>query len=252
MKPVRYTHLATLVNTKPILILNKTALAANFIDTVVRRSPNNIATTQGGKRLPLELWLDILGFASCDPNSHEYCLVQPQSIEQGILVCTLVGQERRVRCGELESSHSVAQYEYFLANPDPLDPEQPFDTQAFPAADDKHLVKVPTATLGSTIKTLFMDVTVPDIISWLEYGACWVCGGSRELCPRLICTGEWIQDFVPGISRDCGTISLCPLCIGLHVAETHLMQYDSDEEEDSMSTEESKAWYSGRIAELGD
>ncbi|KAK1763278.1 hypothetical protein QBC33DRAFT_598872 [Phialemonium atrogriseum] len=177
----------------------------------------------------------------------------PQSIEQGILVYTLVGQERRVRCGELESSYSVALYEYFLVNPDPLEPEQPFDMQAFPAADDNHLVKVPTATLGLTIKTLFMDVTVPDITSWREYGACWVCGGSRELCPELRCTREWIEEFPAGhlSSRDCGTIIMCPLCIRLHFAETHSMQYEFDEEEDSMSTEESTAWYSGRIAELG-
>ncbi|VBB76489.1 Putative protein of unknown function [Podospora comata] len=59
---------------------------------------------------------------------------------------------------------------------------------------------------------LYFDLTVPDVISWVDNGNCWVCGGGRFICPGGRCPGParhvWYFERV-----GCGYRVACPLCI---------------------------------------
>ncbi|KAK4200955.1 hypothetical protein QBC40DRAFT_224665 [Triangularia verruculosa] len=83
------------------------------------------------------------------------------------------------------------------------------------------LVELPDQTIDvifppgseSGIPGLFHQLTVADVIAWVDGGDCWVCGGGRFLCPGGRCPGLarylWYFERV-----GCGYHVSCPLCMG--------------------------------------
>lgn len=254
MKHIGIKSLTLLVEKKPILLLNKTALGLSFVDVLIHRSADSIAT-QKDKRLPLEIWLMVLDFAVCDKDADKFCLVQPQFIiDNGrFLLCKRVWQKRGKLCGRLEDRESVIDYEFCLQWPRKQRPEDlPFDIPA--TNDDKHTVKVEIATLKSSKSTrpLFSAITVPDIISWLEYGDCLLCNAVRVICPG--CSGGRYEEFIFDEHLGCGMNIPCPLCMGIDFTEEYLDECRSehgDDGENREADEEFDKWYQGRFVELG-
>ncbi len=126
MKPIEVEDLASMVEGKRFLLLKKSYLGLSFIDMLIHRSPNSIATKKSSKRFPLEIWLTILEFAVCDDGDNEWYLVQLQcTIENGrYLLCKLVGVEGRQVCGGPEGVDADKD-EHCLSMPKQRRPEGP-------------------------------------------------------------------------------------------------------------------------------
>ncbi|KAL8918156.1 MAG: hypothetical protein Q9208_007508 [Pyrenodesmia sp. 3 TL-2023] len=100
---------------------------------------------------------------------------------------------------------------------------------------------------------LFVDITVPDVLAFLEGGRCWLCrahehDGSRYISPRAV--WEEAERF------GCSTVTLalaCPLCIGMDVMaedEKNVQKY-LYEPTPSVQHAARKARHRKRYAELG-
>lgn len=180
--------------------------------------------------------------------------MQPQSIEQNdankYLVCLPVGRKYRELCGSICDADGIDVYEEFLAKPN-RDMEQsrfdepPFDIPKM-TADDKRCIRVPVYLCKDSVKLLFMDLTVPDIISRLERGRCGLCEGGNIMCPG--CTGGRASRFF-GEYCGCG-VCLCPLCIVMDVAGEHYRRVMRGET-DGMPEDEFEEWYKERGNQLG-
>ncbi|KAK0708842.1 hypothetical protein B0T21DRAFT_352871 [Apiosordaria backusii] len=91
------------------------------------------------------------------------------------------------------------------------------------------LLKLPGQTFDVTLRPgsnpdasgLYYDLTVPDVIAWVDRGRCWVCRGERFLCPGGGCPGfaRLLWDFQ---SVGCGYRVVCPLCIGDDIFDDHM------------------------------
>ncbi|KAH6975225.1 hypothetical protein BKA56DRAFT_733534 [Ilyonectria sp. MPI-CAGE-AT-0026] len=181
MRPVTCSSLDSRVEEKSILILDATLLYLNYIEGIV---PAGVSSKQGNKRLPLEIWRNILDFAVGDNNSHTYFLVQPQSLEQSkagstTLICAAIPKWNR--CGSLTEANLVYEYEYYLARPH--DCLQDGGARPFSLPSDEAtplMFRVPTAALDKEI--LFEELTVPDVIAWPERGQCYLCHRGRIFC----------------------------------------------------------------------
>lgn len=253
MRPVSCSSLDSRVEKKSILMLDVTLLYLNYIESVV---PAKISSKQGNKRLPLELWCNILDLAARDNNSHKYFLVQPRSLEQSkagstTLICAAIPEWNQ--CGSLTELNLVYDYEYYLARPHscPQDGgERPF---SLPSDEETAVMfRIPTAALDKTI--LFERLTVPDVIAWSEQGECHLCHGGRSFCAGCR-DGKEVAEEWTSVARtgDCSISMLCPLCIGADFAGDSIsmqqaLMSDSDTEE---MEDEYNAWANRRFAELG-
>ncbi|KAJ4135034.1 hypothetical protein NW768_004645, partial [Fusarium equiseti] len=102
-------------------------------------------------------------------------------------------------------------------------------------------VTIPISHLDFESPFLYRKLEVPDVITWIHYGDCELCGGeNREFCAG--CNGKRILNnftYVGRSSGDCGIRMLCPLCIGVEYAVKSI-SYDPDYESDE---EEQRAYY---------
>ncbi|KAM6509753.1 hypothetical protein FALCPG4_017401 [Fusarium falciforme] len=129
MRPVTPSRLDSIVERKEVCLLNLTRFTIQFVTSLVNHSPGSIATKQGNKRLPLELWWDIIAWAETDPRHHTYCLAQAQFLEeygaQRTLVCAEILEWDL--CGLLETDDARNEYNAYLNRPgDGYDPKRPF------------------------------------------------------------------------------------------------------------------------------
>ncbi|KAH7154064.1 hypothetical protein DER46DRAFT_627991 [Fusarium sp. MPI-SDFR-AT-0072] len=83
MRLAESKDLSNLVMWRPLMIINKTLLGPAYVESVVSHSPGRIAS-QGGKRLPLELWDMIIDFAKRYPEDHRFSLVQPIRLQTSV------------------------------------------------------------------------------------------------------------------------------------------------------------------------
>jgi hypothetical protein len=270
MQPVTKEHLESLVESKPILLLDELAIGPAFVDAALRPAPSLISS-KGGQRFPRELWDMVLGFATRN-TSHR--LVQPHALKHDgagrqVLVCKLVSTDGHASCGELKDGVAYEAYEWYLRHPNGTLPDKipgdekwtkneveddegsdeerpeegssdeegprsvslkdrPFDIPE--TADPETTIKIPSSTFESTIKVLFWDITVPDVIARVEGGWCRLCGGGRSHCPGCL---RGMRDEVEGFayvsSTDCSYLMLCPLCVGPEWAEESLERQEQDD-----------------------
>ncbi|RSL62811.1 hypothetical protein CEP53_004612 [Fusarium sp. AF-6] len=251
MRPIDSSELDELIQRKPILMLDLDRLTINFIDNIVRQSPGHITTKQGNKRLPLEIWLEILEWAKL---WYRHALMQPQGLDDGstnTLICFEIPEWEA--CGQLEDDSAVRNYQYYLDRPgDGPDDDRPF---LLPQTLDNILTyKVPITALNKDDRMLYGDLTVPDVIAWAEDGECGLCGQGRYICAGCG-GGRQITEnfFFDWASGDCSYRLLCPLCIGLKNARKGLWQEEARHEgkEGYFTDEEYDAWVQGLFQELG-
>ncbi|RSL76627.1 hypothetical protein CEP51_009798 [Fusarium floridanum] len=221
MRPVTPSKLDDIVGRKEICILSATWFTIQFVSSLVNHSPGNIATKQGNKRLPLELWREIIAWAEMDLKSGNYCLVQVQSlVEHGakrVLSCAKITEWNR--CGLLKTEDAADEYRKYLRCPgEGDDPKRPFVLPDTKNLDS--LIKIEESLLGPENEILFTELEVYDVLSWIEDGDCSFCecarwmdmygedGGYRFSGYTLpYPTDRWERYLDPTMG--------CPLCIGL-------------------------------------
>ncbi|KAM0430010.1 hypothetical protein ACHAPT_006016 [Fusarium lateritium] len=160
MKPVTPSQFDSTAEAKKILILNMTRLSIQFVSFLVNKSPGNITTKQGDKRLPLELWREILTLAETDSKCGNYWLVQAQSMEehgtQRTLVCAEITEWNK--CGLLQDWIAVYEYQLYLDYPGKgPEPRRPFVLPE--AGDQDSTVKVNESLLSPENEVLFSDLS---------------------------------------------------------------------------------------------
>ncbi|RSL40768.1 hypothetical protein CEP54_016027 [Fusarium duplospermum] len=199
-----------------------TRLTVDFVSCLVNHSPGNIATKQGNKQLPLELWRMIIAWVEMNSElDNYYCLAQVRSLEEHgaerILSCAKITEWNR--CGILKTENAADEYREYLRCPgEGDDPKRPFVLPDTKNSDS--LIKIRESLLGPVDKVLFSDLQVYDVLSWIEDGDCYFCGDDRWIdmygedggyrffgytIPYPTDSWEWHRGRTMG----------CPLCIGL-------------------------------------
>ncbi|KAL9016620.1 MAG: hypothetical protein Q9185_006032 [Variospora sp. 1 TL-2023] len=229
-----------LAQKKPILLLDTSILPVRSLVRYVAAG----AFAGAAGRLPMEIWLKIIKHAK--PKEPQHVAVQPTAIVPwkygSMLHCRVVDLD----LGTLNDRAHVEAAERWLQSPHTYDQEQRGSENGiiFGAKDTKNnnnnntygiifpgvLAASSSASLPalSAPDCLFNAVTIPDVISWLQDGRCWVCRGERGICPG--CTGGKAQEF--DAFMGCGVTLACPLCMGLEFMfedKAFLEQYYWDE-----------------------
>lgn len=249
MRPVISTKTALiekLVRDKPMLLLNKTRFSFSFICSIVYQSPNLISTREGKKTLPMELWLMIIDFALQDENEDDFTLARPRDLQPStdgadhegqVLICD--EYEHHTECNGLAVDEVLTE---FLKDPDTTKGVAQVRDSLPSLTGHTFAVNLNLLSEDSKPEFLYWDLEIPDIISWLKYGSCWLCGGARELCPGC---GTWADHILAERFR-CGYDVACPICIGTNYAGEyfsllHTMDTDgeevTEEEWDELETE---------------
>ncbi|KAG8667491.1 hypothetical protein FPOAC2_12656 [Fusarium poae] len=113
---------------------------------------------------------------------------------------------------------------------------------------------IPVSDLDSEQPFLYWGVRAPEMISWLEEGKCELCRGAREFCVGCLDGRDVLERFTgldaARLGGDCGTIMLCPLCIGEDYAKNSVYA-TSDRANGNMSVEEFAESCNQRMKELG-
>lgn len=183
------------------------------------------------------------------------------------------------QAGEIGSAYHRDAFDEWLQNPDTADPkagaefeedgyEQNFSLARMPelkklseiAEDgDQHgdkegnvfYISIAPGEAGKLIiPCLMVDVESIDVISFMEDGRCFFCGGNRWICPG--CTGGKSERF--DVFMGCGVSLACPLCMGQDVADEHRYflqaRYYSDVEDDDDAVEAMESTLQRRAKEL--
>lgn len=194
MKPVTSeTDLTTLFENGSILMMKSHPEGIRFI-TQVLASTSRTMTSKGGISLPNELWNRIIPLAASD-TQPVFCFVQITSINGDLLTCREICDGGWPFCGELASADEIELFERLLAKPNatttstselkipPIKPKwkspNRFEVRISPPEDELRDKEV-----------LFHDITVPDVIAFMENGDCGFC---RNVCQKFFycpgCTG---------------------------------------------------------------
>ena len=197
-------------------------------------------TSKHGVELPTEVWLMIFTLALAEKRKPDFQIVRILSVENSLLGkiihCTRLDTSGLPECGSLENSTKVREFEWLLAYPD-----SSAARSAFPAFDidqtelqdeDEEIFSVTLDNSGADQRLLppclFIDISVPDIIAYVEGGKCRVCEPDRYICPDPVC-GEAGRAFETVLDR-CAELP-CPLCLGLDFMredEEFHQRYDGD------------------------
>lgn len=279
MRPVKEKHLEVLLECHSILLFDRTAWVTTYIESIIRRNPTHIATKTGNKTLPTDLWLDILDVVDIHKNEHEYCLVYPVEMSsvqanckepEPALVCNIV--ENWAHFGQIKNGVELECYETWLDAPltkyegednnneeDDYDeedyetykvPKNPFmiSTTVLPGKS----VTIPISDLNFESPFLYRKLGAPDVISWIHYGDCELCGNNdRHFCAG--CGGCRVLnkfDYGDRDGGDCSLRMLCPLCIGVEYAQRSFV-YDPYDDSDEETSRSYIKWFSDRKKELG-
>ncbi|KAI4188679.1 MAG: hypothetical protein LQ346_005259 [Caloplaca aetnensis] len=220
MHPLKPAHLQPdFLAQKPILLLNTTILP---IRSLVRCIIADAFPGAAGK-LPTEIWLNIIEYTK--PEDAKYEAVQPTAIVQSnrgiILHCQVVDLD----IGDFPDRAEVEAAEQWLQSSHAYDQQrQDEDTFAAKVVTGKTnaiFFPIPSASPGSSVPALrvpdclFTAITVPDVVSWLQNGHCWVCAGDRDICPGY--TGGKAQQFDALLG--CGESLAWPLYMGLELMD---------------------------------
>lgn len=237
-----------LLKWRPLMLLNRTLLGPAYVESVVSCSPALIAS-QGGKRLPLEIWDMIIDFSRRYPENHRFSLVRPKLLQKSVqgdkLVCERY--QRWSPFGIIQKVEDIEMYRFFLAHPDRLSHPtmdsvcpNPFP---WPPPPKRSPSLFPTALLESKTKVLHVDLTVPDIIRHLEHAYCNCCSGKHVVGSDFgpVAQHSWFQPLIgPGFV-------ICPLCVGPEYAR----ECNDVRGSTPLSQEEYKPWLLERLESLG-
>ncbi|KAL8655147.1 MAG: hypothetical protein Q9210_001057 [Variospora velana] len=205
---------------KPILLLDTSILP---LRSFVRYVAANAFVGGAAGKLPTEIWLKIIEHAK--PEEPQHVAVQPTGIVPSKCGSMLHCRAIDLNLGTFDDRAQVEAAERWLQSPRTYDQEQRGSEEEiiFKAKDTNNTYAiffpgVVPASSGASVPAslsvqdcVFTAITVPDVISWLQDGRCWVCRGDRDICPG--CTGGKAQEF--DAFMGCGETLACPLCMGL-------------------------------------
>ena len=241
---------------KPLMLFNRGLIGLRYIEQLLIYKLSNI-TTEGGKQLPREVWDKIIEFAL--PQEKEpFCFAQAVAFRRcptaEVLQCREVFVEPARSCGTFIHRGDVHEFEEFARKPtqfsssltqlykdfareiDELMAKHPEEEHTpCPKYDDGDQFEIYFTPLDDILPRdytcLFADLTVPDVIAWVEYGYCRACMSGflledgrehwqsyRYICPACsnrecpICGGPCLP---------CGKQVPCPLCIGVDISDEH-------------------------------
>ncbi|KAI1808732.1 hypothetical protein F4811DRAFT_559118 [Daldinia bambusicola] len=273
MRPVKITDFSQGSLTEAsLLLLSTDRQGIQYLAHLLARNgtDNGIRSKEGGVKLPNEIWLMILAFAR-KGTKDRFRLVKAEQQQQ---------QQQQQREGSSASPDTMLlrctrhefvppeDDEYLLAAANLVDKDSVRDFERYLECSSSSTA----AELGSKIPELrkltgpentfevvldgsnknpclygFLDV--PDFIARLEEGECWVCDGSRFICPG--CTGGVASRF--DAFMGCGVDLACPLCMGLEFSQSHkffLETYYYEPPDDSQR-QDTLEWIEDRLKELG-
>ncbi|KAI4140061.1 MAG: hypothetical protein LQ341_003978 [Variospora aurantia] len=218
-----------LAKKKPILLLDTSLLP---IRSLIRYVAADAFAGGAAGKLPTEIWLNIIEHAR--PEKPQHVAVQPTAIVPwkygSMLHCRAVDLD----LGTFDDKAHVEAAERWLQSPHTYDQEQRESENGIifrGAKDTKNnnntttyriffpgvLPASSSASVPAALSApdcLFTAITVPDVISWLQDGRCWLCQGKRGICPG--CTMGKAQKFDAHlVALRCGVPLACPLCMGL-------------------------------------
>ncbi|KAI1407541.1 hypothetical protein F5Y13DRAFT_205990 [Hypoxylon sp. FL1857] len=224
MKPVTMNSVSGgLLEQDSLLLLNIGLLGLRYVKRLIARDNTSIRS-KGGISLPSEIWVIILKFAD-NAKQREFCPAKAELVSASpnrmVLRCFRYAfscDPDAILAGNLKDDVSVAEFEQYLARATPstaktLNIEVP-ELYRLSGRDNSFDIILDST---STVTYLYADLDVPDIISTLDYGWCWVCKGRRFICPG--CTGGKAQEFDSFMS--CGVNLACPLCMGMNFSRHH-------------------------------
>ncbi|CAG7559763.1 unnamed protein product [Fusarium equiseti] len=202
-----------------MMILDKTLYGPAYVESLVARNPGLVTSkTCNRKTLPLEVWYMILDTITNDQSQHDFAFVRANSIEMGgkrgrALVCDRVN--RWASLGALRNEHEAEEVNMYLARPDLTFRLLPnpfrFDGASQPW-------EIPTLLFSSKIKSLHVEITVPDFIKHFEDGGCRCCHNSRTIRRQIYKE----IDSQRGFSRVRWSMFMpvmCPVFVGLEAFE---------------------------------
>ncbi|KAH7237038.1 uncharacterized protein BKA55DRAFT_543674 [Fusarium redolens] len=259
MRPVDSEEISDLLKWQPLMLFDRTLFGPAYVEGVVSRSPELIAS-QRGKRLPLELWNMIIDFANRCPEDHWYSLIRPKLLQTSVrgdeLVCSKY--QRWSLFGNIQQFNEIELYRFYLSHPDQL--SHPGMDSSCPNPFGDPLTRefgspcaFPTALLASKTTFLHVELTVPDIIKHLEDGDCAFCSGrhvtgygdNSPFETRFARVSQWLGGRVPFVT---GPV-ICPLCVGMdHAWDSINIQTQRMK---PMSVGESRSWVDKRLESLG-
>ncbi|KAL6923284.1 hypothetical protein FSST1_000558 [Fusarium sambucinum] len=268
MKHVDRKDVKRLTNRNAILLLDLTSWTVAYIDHIISGSSKNIATKEGNKTLPAELWYEIFSWAEDDLRQHVRRLVYPVEMTsvqldgkttEPAVVCNIIDEWRRY--GDIKNNSDLVHYENYLISPwydpeqmegQPPPPECPFFNISKTILPDQSFT-IPIRELNVWRYFLFWRIKAPEVISWTEFGECKLCNPHRrEFCAH--CESGILEDFT-SMDRymvERGTAMFCPLCIGPEYA-TYSVFYQTLHQgpTDERSKEEYRGWQRARLKGLG-
>ncbi|KAI1061081.1 hypothetical protein LB507_009995 [Fusarium sp. FIESC RH6] len=236
MRPVRGDEAEDLAKWKPMMILDKTLYGPAYIESLIAQNPGFVTSkTSGRKTFPLEIWHMILDFITNDAGSHDFALLRASHIEVGdataqTLACNKINRWNSL--GTLKNEDEVEKANKYLARPDWVFHDLP---NPFYLHDDvSHHWEIPTRIFCSEIKSLHVEIDVPDFIKHLECGRCNLCSNKCNVLRRLPREIPGRQNFTQ-VRYFITTLLMCPVCVGLEATERCITEFSRLEPRDYLA-----------------
>lgn len=235
MRPVTIgtiSRSSAFVRDRALLLLNLNRFAVRSIEDALDESWANV-TSKNGLLLPREIWNMILKeVATKDHDANDrFCLVQANCITETpkgkILLCRRAELQGVAQCGTFQRVGDVEAFEAWSTAPyEPCGkPSNNVSKHVDPSTWKIDHPDGPSNEFAIRLSSslpempfLYQDIEVPDMISRLERGGCWMCM-DLFICPG--CTGGLILSELHIFQRYCGDKVACPLCMGLDFAFVH-------------------------------
>ncbi|KAL6309185.1 hypothetical protein BKA93DRAFT_424443 [Sparassis latifolia] len=217
MRPIVVADIQSSISLKrPVLFLDANQLSCRWLFIAAFRGH---ITSLGGIAFPEEIWRYIQ--SEIEFSEPEWVAVRPDpgvvDVAESLVAirCTEIALSEIVDI--IKNADDVHMYEKLFA--DTTDESMQSD---FLSIGDRPLrtftvtYQLPFASGGEQIAPpnltpcLFTDITIPDYISRIQRGKCWVCGGGRTICPGCTEVPDKFDAFM-----GCGVALACPLCMGL-------------------------------------
>ena len=224
MRPLTSSAVTTTFLTdRPFLLLNASAFSTRYVGSLLAEGA---IRSKGGISLPNEIWFKIFEIVKLPEKTSKYHLARVLTAiprgEKTTLKCEVELSAITFPLADLDNAYEMRVIESYLAAPG-----QQHDPDILAKINARSPRPSPTSKFFSISVTdsdnhflrhcLFHEITVPDVISYLQDNVCGICEeeNGHTICPG--CTGGKADGF--GAFMGCGVDLACPLCLGLSFME---------------------------------
>ncbi|QPC72467.1 hypothetical protein HYE68_003219 [Fusarium pseudograminearum] len=265
MPSLKKEHLEAAVEQNPVCLLGLTSWSVDYILHKFNHGGTcTIASKQGNKTLPPELWNMILSYLDEDifcpvyPIGVTFVQIDHDNLEPAVIFNRI---DTWWGFGDIRNGFDLSYYNDWLLNPsyEPVEEKKKRRPEYYPFPDFSKTVlpgqsvTIPVSNLEFNDDFLVHGLEVPEMIAFCERGECHLCDGRRKFCARCP-DGKAVMEKFTRIhpSRvSCGTQMLCPLCIGVEYAMKSVCETAGWFDGERMSDEEYQEWSGKRLKRLG-